>query len=237
MRISYNELHTNVKKACIAVGVPIGAADDAGRSACNAIESGIDYLAQLVLALEQVYVMRSSTYDPEQALLGVFVSVNSDMPLSSLNAGPSACDLTVFHQSLILLSHKIESIKLDGVDVPAIIVFEALRLSKHLRKNECILWSLDNNNGVKGLCYGGKLKILEGNMEMILKAYNCSMVMKKNLHCEIKENVKSHVGKSDNENIDVNTWSQITSYANMLLVETSESSRMEGAGAGIIDRD
>ena len=237
MRVSYNEIYTNVKKACIAVGVPIGVAEDIARSVTNGMESGMDYLEQITVALDKIYDTRSATYDPDQALRGLFISSNPDKSLSALNSAPSACDLTVLEPKEEYSFHQTEFIKLSQVDVPSLVIFEALRMSRDLQKDECIWWEIDNINQCEGVCLRGKLMMLQCSYKVILECQNRSMTMKKMEKKKLGEGFKEHVGTLDNENISRKNWDKITSYSNMLLVRTSEESRMKGAGAGVVDRD
>jgi len=237
MRLSYNELYTNVKKGCIAVGVAIGVAEDAARSACNGVKSGMDCLEQLAVALDEIHGLRSSAYDSEQALRGSFISINAHTSLSALNAAPSACDLTILEPIQKYKELQTGRIKLTRVDVPALIIYEALKVSRNLQKDDCIWWELNNKIEGEGLCLRGTLIILHGSYKAISNCRNCSMTMKKIKQKNSHMSLTAHVGTVDNENIDSKAWGRITEYADMLLVETSESSRMEGAGAGIVDRD
>ncbi|SVD14893.1 uncharacterized protein METZ01_LOCUS367747, partial [marine metagenome] len=41
----------------------------------------------------------------------------------------------------------------------------------------------------------------------------------------------------NNLNIDTSTWNNLSKYAERLLVPSSDTSRMTGAGAGTIDTD
>jgi len=237
MRISDNDFYTNVKKACIAIGIPRGFSEDAARSVYYAFEQGINYLENLLFALNSFSQNSSSIYETEQALKGTFVSARNNFPLSSVYAAPLAGELAVLNKNKIGKYSKNETIQLLNVDFPSIVIYEILRLSKYVDNKHGFEWSLNNGEEIKGQCCGGRIILIKGTYNNILSKRNCLIIVKNIRYTNISEIPERLDKPFKGINVNSTTWNKITEYSNRLLVESSDDSRLKGAGAGVIDRD
>ena len=95
MHVSLSEVETTVCKAAMAVGLPLGLGEDAGRAARRMMALGVGSFAAFCDALDAVDQRRSTGFDLEPARTGVFGPKPAGRLLSAIRAGPSACDLVV----------------------------------------------------------------------------------------------------------------------------------------------
>ena len=93
MHVSLSEVEAAVAKAAMAVGLPPGLGEDAGRAARLMLRTGLGVLSDLVDALDAVDGGASVGFDADRASAGMLVPENGARQLSALRAGPTACDL------------------------------------------------------------------------------------------------------------------------------------------------
>ena len=93
MHVSLSEVEAAVAKAAMAVGLPPGLGEDAGRAARLMLRTGLGALSDLVGALDAVDGGASVGFDADRAPAGMLVPANGARQLSALRAGPTACDL------------------------------------------------------------------------------------------------------------------------------------------------
>ena len=93
MHVSLSEVEAAVAKAAMAVGLPPGLGEDAGRAARLMLRTGLGALSDLVDALDAVDGGASVGFDADRAPAGMLVPANGARQLSALRAGPTACDL------------------------------------------------------------------------------------------------------------------------------------------------
>ena len=93
MHVSLSEVEAAVAKAAMAVGLPPGLGEDAGRAARLMLRTGLGALSDLVGALDAVDGGASVGFDADRVPAGMLVPANGARQLSALRAGPTACDL------------------------------------------------------------------------------------------------------------------------------------------------
>ena len=93
MHVSLSEVEAAVAKAAMAVGLPPGLGEDAGRAARLMLRTGLGALSDLVDALDAVDDGASVGFDADRVSAGMLVPANGARQLSALRAGPTACDL------------------------------------------------------------------------------------------------------------------------------------------------
>ena len=110
-----SEVQTFVWKAAVAVGLPLGLSEDAGRAARSMVASGVGSFAAFVDAHGAIDKGRSTGFDTDRAIGGNFCQKPASRLLSAMRAGPSACDLIASAASAEI---GLGRITLFGVDVP-----------------------------------------------------------------------------------------------------------------------
>ncbi len=235
MHVSLSEVQTTVCKAAVAVGLPLGLGEDAGRAARWMMASGVGLLAAFVDALDAVDKGRSTGFDADRAIAGYFGPKPAGRLLSALRAGPSACDLVASAASTDMGYGRIT---LTDVDVPIVILFEALVASADMDTGECVAWNADGGGAIEAVCWRGSLALIKGAPEGLLATGSAEITM----HLVAREprvraiTVDQRIQR-DAVEIDEATWRRVTTYADRLLVDAAETSRLTGAGAGVVDTD
>lgn len=235
MHVSLSEIQTTVCKAAVAVGLPLGLGEDAGRAARWMMASGVGSLAAFVDALDALDKGRSTGFDADRAIAGDFGPKPAGRLLSALRAGPSACDLVASAPSTDLGYGRIA---LTDVDVPIVILFEALVASADMDKGQCVAWNAGRGGAIEAVCWRGSLALIKGAPEDLLATDSAEITM----HLVAREprvpaiTVDRRIQR-DAVEIDEATWRRVTTYGDRLLVEATETSRLTGAGAGVIDTD
>ena len=235
MHVSLSEVQTNVCKDAVAVGLPLGLGEDAGRAARNMMASGVGTFAAFVDALDAVDEGRSTGFDADRAIAGNFAPKPASLLLSAMRAGPSACDLIASAASAEI---GLGRITLFGVDVPIVILFEALVASADMDQGQCVTWNAGGGGAIEAVCWRGSLVLIKGAPEDLLATGSAEISM----HLVAREprvraiTVDQRIQR-DGVDIDEATWRRVAAYADRLLVVATETSRLTGAGAGVIDTD
>ena len=235
MHVSLSEVQTTVCKAAVAVGLPLGLGEDAGRAARRMMASGVGSFAAIVDALDAVDEGRSTGFDADRAIAGDFGPKPAGRLLSAIRAGPSACDLVASAASTDIGFGRIT---LTAVDVPIIILFEVLVASADMDKGQSVAWNVGGGGAIEAVCWRGSLALIKGAPEDLLATDSAEITM----HLVTREprvraiTVDQRIQR-DAVEIDEATWRRVTTYADRLLVEATETSRLTGAGAGVVDTD
>ena len=233
MQVSLSEIETSICKAVSAVNLPLGFGEDAGRAARCMAESGIGSLAAFVDALDALDNGQSTGFDTESAVMGEFIPKSAGQYLSALHAGPSACDLLV---SAASTEPEFRKITLNDVDIPLVILFVSLVASTDMNMGLHLLWSKENN--IEAVCWQGSLIMIKGTPENLCVSgpteLSILLVAKppKGLETACNEPIQGKL-----IDIDEVIWRRIIAYTSRLLVEATKTSRLTGAGAGVIDMD
>ena len=232
MYISLSEVETVVSKATEAVGLSPGLGEDAGRAARYMMACGVGSLMAFVDALEAVDEGLSTGFDIESAITGAFNPKSTDRTLSALCAGPSACDLILSWNNAEWCD---SPIILKDVDVPVVILFEILVASSNLDKNKSITWTVSGGRVAEAVCWRGSLAMIKGEFRDLLIADSTKIMMRLatwDPNC-LTMIIVRHLQREAAE-VDGEMWLRIKGYADRLLVESTEASRLTGAGSGIV---
>ena len=230
-----SEVQTFVWQAAVAVGLPLGLGEDAGRAARSMVASGVGSFAAFVDALDAVDKGRSTGFDTDRAIGGNFCPKPASRLLSAMCAGPSACDLVA---SAASAQFRRGRITLIDVDAPIVILFEALVASGGMDQGQCVAWNAGGGGPIEAICWRGSLVLTKGAPEDLLATGSAEISM----HLVAREPSKRAIVvdqriQRDGAEIDEATWRRLAAYAERLLVATTETSRLTGAGAGVVDTD
>ena len=229
MHVSLSEVETTVCKAAMAVGLPLGLGEDAGRAARRMMALGVGSFAAFCDALDAVDQRRSTGFDLERARTGDFGPKPAGRLLSAIRAGPSACDLVV--------SAARTNITLADVDVAVVVLFEVLAASAAIEQGWRVAWNT-GGGAIEAVCWQGALMLIKGAPEDLLATTSADITL-----CPVTHEPRGPAitidqrRQRDGVEIDRATWQRAKSYADRLLVAATEASRLTGAGAGIVDTD
>jgi hypothetical protein len=235
MRVSLNEIQTVVFKACVAVGLPMGISQDASQAAGHVYPQYRGCIKPFTEAISAVDKNHSDKYNIPQATRGIFRSIKNGKILSSLYTAPTVCDQ-------ILVRNKNNQapsiITLMELDVPVIVIFHIALITMFINNKVSINWQVDQGDTIQGVCQDGNIIFNRGGYEELLLLRDSSLILNiPNYISSLLFPNKINPNSLDNLNIDSPTWECLTDYANRLLVTSSDTSRMVGAGAGVIDMD
>ncbi len=235
MHVSLSEVQTTISKAAVAVGLPLGLGEDAGRAARHMMASGLGSCSAFIDALDAVDTGRSTGFDVDRAVAGDFGPKPADLRLSALRAGPSACDLIA---AAARTNIGVRRITLTQVDVPIVILFEALAASADMDHGPCVAWTAAGGGAIEAVCWRGALALIQGTPADRLAPSSGEITM----HLLARQPSVPAIPidprrQRDGVEIDPATWRRVTTYADRLLVAATETSRLTGAGAGVIDKD
>ena len=235
MHVSLSEVQTTICKATVAVGLPLGLGEEAGRAARCMMASGVGSLAAFVNALDAVEEDRSTGFNADQAIAGTFRPKTAGQLLSALRAGPSACDLVVSAASTNMEDLRVT---LNEVDVPIVILFQVLASSTEVDRGQYVAWNVGGERRIEVRCWQGTLVLVKGLAEDLLSTNSAkvsiSLVEPEPRASEITANRNA---QRDAIDIDEETWRRIEAYADRLLVNSTGTSRLTGGGAGVVDLD
>ncbi len=174
MHVSLSEVQTTVCKAAVAVGLPLGLGEDAGRAARRMMACGVGSLAAFVDSLDAVDKGRSTGFDADRAIAGDFGPNSAGRLLSAIRAGPSACDLVASAASTNIGFGRIA---LTDVDVPIVILFEALVASADMDQGQCVAWNGGGGGAIEAVCWRGALALIKGAPEDLLATASADITM------------------------------------------------------------
>ena len=226
MHVSLNEIESTVCKAGWGVGLSLGLGEEAGRAARRLVVLGLQPLAAYAEALERVDAGGSVPFDPERALAGAFEASTPDHALSALYSGPAVRDLLAADKTG-------GSIVLTQLDAPLLVLAELLAGSEADGRSTAF-----SGDALAGRCHGGALQFSQGDEEQLQALRNCTLTIAPaaapgEAAPAIEETAESAYGLD----VDPAVWRRLTGLAARRLVEASETSRLQGAGAGLVDRD
>lgn len=237
MRVTLSEIELTVAKAAKGVGLPLGLGEDAGLAARHMAVAGCGAMAVFADALESVDRKVSTGFVPEHALAGAFVAADGAERLSALWAGPSACDLLVARARG---EGVVSSVTLAAVDAPAVVVFEALVASGGLDRALSLRWRVAAGGETEVVLRDGALFAAPGTPPDLSAPGPADLSIA--LADPGTADALGALPKDDRvlqqgATIEAETWRRVTALAARLLVEATETSRMAGAGAGLVDTD
>lgn len=234
MYVSLAELHSVMSRAALAVRLPMGLGLEAAGAARRMMAGSFGSLDCFVVAFDSFDKGSSVSFDYNMAAERNFVPRSAEKFLSSLCAGPSACD--------IITAQRIEAnqqvVSLGYVDAPMVILCQALIATKEMDKGLLVSWSLDSEKNVEAVCWADSLFLLKGTLDGSSVMTGAKVTLRAILN---KPPDSSLVSNAKNERsaiwIDDAVWQYFSKHADSLLVESTQVSRLRGAGAGVIDAD
>ena len=236
MHISLSELETTLCKAASGVGLALGLGEEAGLAAKWMAINGIASPGAFADALDALDSGRSGRFKADLAAGGAFVASGVGLALSALQAGPSACDLL---EAADLSGSDPGTVTMTAVDVPAVVLYEALAASNRITRGIRVTWQARDGKAIKAVCRGGRLDFEKGvagdleapgpaDLSMTLTAYEPDAARSDSARDAVL---------ADGITVDDACWSLVLAYAKRCLVEATDASRLTGAGAGALDTD
>ncbi len=235
MHVSLSEIASTVTKAGQSVGLAIGQAEDAGRAARFAAECGLAPLAAYADALGRLD--RGEASGPAGDLPpGELQAEDPEKPLSALLAGPSACDLAVAAAEGV---GGAAPVTLADVDAPALLLFQAMLASRYLGPGFRLTCACAGEAHLDIACRASALSMPWQDRPAALHK-PCPALRVSRLAAGEEAGLIPHHSEealSDGIAVEDRVWRQLTALAKRQLVESSETSLQQGAGAGVVDRD
>ena len=264
MHVSLSEVEAAVVKAVMAVGLPLGLGEDAGRAARLMLRSDLGTLSDLVDALDAVDGGASVGFDADRVSAGRLVPVDGAKRLSALRAGPTACDLLLAAARsaggdgrdtvtpAVVDTARPRDVRgpssgnvvtLAAVDYPTVVLHEVIDVSRHVDAAFLVGWSIGGGPGIEILCRGGAARLGSGAPAAVSGAGPAEMsigVVRANSDrgagtCGGKAGGLDEDG--DGAEVEEAAWRRLCAHAERRLVAGSERSRLAGAGAGVVDTD
>lgn len=234
MQVSLGEIQTIIYRSGLAIDLPVGIAVDISLAARRMLSENFGSLVPFVEAFNYFANGASDKFKFDDASKGVFFPKSEKKLLSSLFAGPSVCDLLSVKCSEI----ELQLITLNKVDIPVIILYQALVASNYLKAGITLSWHDSSTITFEAACWGGSLSLIKGNVEELFKIIPAKMILGTTLQKpHISKFISSNSFGSKAVEIDKKIWGYFSELSDYLLVEATEESRLKGAGARINDND
>ena len=129
-------------------------------------------------------------------------------------------------------------ITLANVDAPIVILFVALVASPDLDRGLRVAWNGCGGNAIEAVCWQGSLILIEGAPGDLLAAGPAEITLQVVARePKVRAIAVDPRRQRDAVEIDEATWRRVAAYADRLLVVATETSRLTGAGAGVVDTD
>lgn len=232
MHVSLNEFEGALTKAVKGVGLPFGIGEEAARAVRQAAVADLDCLGAFVAALDALDGGHAGAYEPGEAMNGA-LRPRAGAVLSSLLAGPAACDILSTRAATGQTEPRVD---LSKVDVPLVVLAETLALAAERNADLLIGWHTKDGEPVtasfpaeRGIGKSGKTaaSLPQGPLDLWigLQLSDDASVSRK------------PPGVTRGLAVEAAIWRRLLAYADRMLVENTEASRHTGAGAGIVDRD
>ena len=244
MHVSLSEVEAAVVKAVMAVGLPLGLGEDAGRAARLMLRSDLGTLSDLVDALDAVDGGASVGFDADRVSAGRLVPVDDAKRLSALRAGPTACDLLLAAARSAGGDGGQGAVTLAAVDCPTVILHEVLDVSRHVDAAFLVGWSIGGGPGIEVLCRGGVASLGSCCPPATVSGAGTAEMSIGVVEAVFDQGAGTCGGEvgdlgedGDGAEVGEAAWRRLCAHAERRLVEGSERSRLAGAGAGVVDTD
>ena len=235
MQVSLSEIASTVTKAGQSAGLAVGLAEDAGRAARFAAECGLAPLAAYADALGRLD--RGEASAPVGDLQrGELRAEDPAKPLSALCAGPSACDLA---KEVADGAVEATPVTLADVDAPALLLFQAMLASRYLGPGFALTCACSGERHLEIACRGGALSAPWQSRPAALHQPCPALQISRLAEGEDVGLIPHHSDEALASGVEVEdqVWQGLAALAKRQLVESSETSLMQGAGAGLVERD
>ncbi|MGB7336108.1 MAG: DUF3726 domain-containing protein [Salaquimonas sp.] len=207
MRRSLNEVTSELRKASLGAGFPVGHAEDLSKAAACLIDHGHDGTAALLQGLEVGFEKASSEDNFNTARDGTAL-------FEILYAGGAGSE-----RSLI------------GVYAPALLIGVGLQFAKTYQCS--LILTLNNEIEVQ---LGQDQLLLSCPFEAILSEQMCQSVNIQ-VSQVLADAIETKNINGEGVLINENLWLEIKTLAAKTYVPASEASRLKGAGASVNDND
>lgn len=237
MHISMNELEGTVCKAGSGIGLPLGLGEDAGRIARHLAVSGLDAAGAMADGLEGLESGKAHPFNPEKALGGTFLSAKPEGLLSALWVAPVLCDWIL---AQAVLDNQPSLTKLPNVDVPAVVLFACSEISARMETGIRVNWAAPGGDAGDALCHRGSLYCDRNQLTQLVQSAPLDLRISFSEQAGADRIEAIHADPAilrDGFEVKDATWRRLTALAQRCLVESNESSRLTGAGAGLVDTD
>ena len=261
MHVSLSEVEAATAKAAMSVGFGPGLGEDAGRAAKLMLRSGVGAFADLVGALDAADIGASAGLDASEALSGRLSAARpaADVPgeteegdgfpgggedarapmLSSLAAGPTACDLLA--SAARGAADAPRAVDLASVDYPVVVLHLVLDASRTIEQAMMVSWTCRGcreRTGVERaevLVQSGAIHVLHGGG----RAFGAGPAQMSIRLASSVDDRRGALVVDDGRGAELEdaVWERLYAYADRQLVEGDERTRLSGAGAGVIDAD
>ena len=216
----------------MGVGLPLGLGEEAGLAARHMTTVGIGTIEGFEHALHAVKGKLSTGFNIDNLCTLHFTSNTDGLLLSSIIAGPSACDLAT---SSTTTNKEPAVVTLSRVDVPSVILFVALVTTVDKPQGLYVSWNSCNEKLIEALCWHGSLSLAKGLPEDLFFDGPAEVTMKSIIRKPTSRSI-NFTPRTQHKIMEFNvaSWGRIKSYADRLLVGSTENSRLSGAGSGIV---
>jgi len=216
----------------MGVGLPLGLGEEAGLAARHMTTVGIGTIDGFEYALHAVKRKLSTGFNLDNLCTLHFISKIDGLLLSSIIAGPSACDLAT---SITTTNKEPALVTLSRVDVPSVILSVALVTTVDKPRGLYVSWKTRNEKLIEALCWHGSLSLAKGLPEDLFFDGPADVTMKPIMQKPTSGSI-NFTPRTQHKIMEINvaSWRRLKSYADRLLVGSTESSRLSGAGSGIV---
>lgn len=229
--VSLNEIEVTLRKAAIGMGLPLGIAEDTALAATWLAARGypgIDlYHTALQHAVDHNGTARTLEREP-----GALVAKG---PVAALWFGPAAVD----HLCLGARQGVPAEIRADWIDYPLLCFAMLAVAAAEYDLRIAITWKRNDQTDAIARCYDEKVSIA-GTLSIGPGPLIMSLVAPSIADPPIaRDDFKARLARSLAQGVmvDEQLWAKISQLAARTLVPASETSRLSGAGAGILDND
>lgn len=239
MHVSLSELEGTLTKAVKGAGLPFGIGEEAARAVRHAALEEIDCLEAFVAALDALDDGRAGAVELNEPVNGTLLP-RAGRVLSSLLAGPAACDILSLRAAM---GQTEPGIALARVDVPLVVLVETLALAAEKNADLLIGWhSAEGKPTTVSYPTGPVVHKAGKNWEAPPSGpldIWVSLRLPEVGPGSNRRTAASHkrLRATQGLTVDDGIWLRLMAYADRMLVENTETSRLTGAGAGVVDRD
>ncbi len=223
---SLNEIELTARKATRGCGLPWGIADETGKAIRWLHIFGLDGVSGLLSVLEQYRHQAPIDYAP-QSLQGIWCARTGT--LNPLLSGVSLCDC------IGLLQHR--TIETAKIGYP---LLTAGFLGNSLLGNTLAESLLGQNQSIQLKWSGVTLELQQNQLAVRGNKDDLEIKVSEQLICQritLASDTEQRQMLIGDVMVDDKCWKKLEEYAFNIYVETTEASRISGAGAGLNDND
>lgn len=221
MNVSRAELQSTIEKACVALGLGLGHGSQTAGAAIIMSELGWDPVPVFTDALEAVAENSAAPFAIDRAVGGEFISHEPGRNLSVVIAGPSICDL------LTTMANE-TPITVRAIDHPILLLMFILSRSHDSTRSINFLQTGTGMDSI--ICTQGQLA---GSIAPLQKPGDLQIEW---ADADPATHYRERAPVTQ-LSVEKQAWERLCRLASLCLVGGSEISRLQEAGAGLIDDD